>query len=110
MAADQATSTYRMEVELPNADGRLKPGMLAKLRILRRLVDGAVTAPLFAVMRSNGGTHAFVYDNGTARRREVTAGILDGDRQQIVSGLAAGDLLIVKGQRELEDGQKVSLP
>ena len=110
VAADQATSTYRMEIELPNADGRLKPGMLAKLRILRRVFEGAVTVPLFAVIRSNGGTHAFVYDNGSARRREVTTGILDGDRQQILSGLAAGDLLIVKGQRELEDGQKVALP
>ena len=38
--------------------------MLAKLRILRQFVDGAVTVPLFAVMRSNGGMHAFVYDNG----------------------------------------------
>jgi membrane fusion protein (multidrug efflux system) len=110
VAADQATSTYRMEIELSNADGRLKPGMLAKLRILRRVVDGAVTVPLFALIRSEGGTHAFVYESGAARRREVTAGILEGDRQQILSGLAAGDLLIVKGQRELEEGQKVSLP
>ena len=52
----------------------------------------------------------FVYDNGAARRREVTAGILDGDRLQILGGLAPGDLLIVKGQRELEDGQRVALP
>jgi len=108
--ADRATSTYRLEVDLPNADGRLKPGMLAKLRILRAAADGAVAVPLFAVMRSNGGMHAFVYDNGAARRREVSAGIIDGDRQQIINGLAPGDLLIVKGQRELEDGQKVSLP
>jgi len=110
VAADRATSTYRLEVDLPNAAGRLKPGMLAKLRIMRTFADGAVAVPLFAVMRGNGGTHAFVYDNGAARRREVTAGIIDGDRQQIIKGLAPGDLLIVKGQRELEDGQKVSLP
>ena len=110
VAADPATSTYRLEVELPNADGRLKAGMLAKLRILRRSVDGALTAPLFALMHGNGGLHAFVYDNGVARRREVAGGIVDGDRQQILSGLAGGDLLIVKGQRDLEDGQKVSLP
>jgi RND family efflux transporter MFP subunit len=110
VAADRATSTYRLEVDLPNAAGRLKPGMLAKLRILRTFADGAVAVPLFAVMRGNGGMHVFVYDNGTARRREVTAGIIDGDRQQIIKGLAPGDLLIVKGQRELEDGQKVSLP
>jgi membrane fusion protein (multidrug efflux system) len=110
VAADRATSTYRLEIDLPNADGRLKPGMLAKLRILRRSDDAALVVPLFAVMRSNGGMHAFVYDNGVARRREVTAGILDGDRQQILDGLAPGDLLIIKGQRELEDGQKVALP
>jgi membrane fusion protein (multidrug efflux system) len=110
VAADSATSTYRLEVELPNADGRLKAGMLAKLRILRRAVDGAVAAPLFALMHGNGGLHAFVYDNGIARRREVTGGIVDGDRQQILDGLAPGELLIVKGQRDLEDGQKVSLP
>lgn len=110
VVADPATSTYRMEVDLPNADGRLKAGMLAKLRILRRFVDGAVVVPLFAVMRSEGGMRAFVYDNGTARRREVTVGIIAGDRQQILAGLDPGDRLIVKGQRDLEDGQRVSLP
>ena len=110
VAADPATSTYRLEVELPNAGGRLKAGMLAKLRILRRSLDRAVTAPLFALLHGNGGLHAFVYENGVARRREVSAGIVDGDRQQILQGLEPGDLLIVKGQRDLEDGQKVSLP
>jgi membrane fusion protein (multidrug efflux system) len=110
VAADPATSTYRLEVELPNADGRLKAGMLARLRILRRSVDGALTAPLFALLHGNGGLHAFVYENGVARRREVSGGIVDGERQQVLAGLAPGDLLIVKGQRDLEDGQKVSLP
>jgi len=110
VAAEPSTSTYRLEVGLPNPDGRFKAGMLAKLRILRRSVGGAVAAPLFALLHGNGGMHAFVYDNGVARRREVAGGIVDGDRQQILSGLAGGDLLIVKGQRDLEDGQKVSLP
>lgn len=109
VAADPATSTYRLEVELPNADGRLRAGMLAKLRVLRRSIEGTLTAPLFALMHG-GGLHVFVYDNGIARRREVTAGIVDADRQQITAGLAPGELLIVKGQRDLEDGQKVSLP
>jgi membrane fusion protein (multidrug efflux system) len=109
VAADPATSTYRLEVELSNPDGRLKSGMLAKLRILRRSVDGAITAPLFALMHG-GGAHAFVYENGVARRREVRLGIVDGERQQVLEGLAPGDLLIVKGQRDLEDGQRVSLP
>ncbi len=110
VAADPATSTYRLEVELPNPDGALKAGMLAKLRMLRRHVDGAVAVPLFSLMHGSGGAHAFIYDNGVARRREVGVGIIDGERQQILDGLAPGELLIVKGQRDLEDGQKVSLP
>jgi multidrug efflux pump subunit AcrA (membrane-fusion protein) len=110
VTADPATSTYRLEVELPNADGRLRAGMLAQLRLLRREVTGAVAAPLFAVMRSGGASHAYVLEDGVARRREVVTGIVNGDRVEIRSGLAAGDRLIVKGQRDLEDGQKVALP
>lgn len=110
VAADPATSTYRLEVDLPNGGGRLKAGMLARLRLLRRGFEGAIAAPLFAVMRGAEGAHVFVYDGGTAQRRAVSAGVVDGDRQQILAGLAPGELLIVKGQRELEDGQKVSLP
>lgn len=110
VAADPATSTYRVEVELPNPGGALRPGMLAKLRLLRRASDAAVVVPLFAVIRGGGRAYAFVAEEGVARRREVETGIVNGDRVEVVSGLAHGELLVVKGQRDLEDGLKVELP
>jgi len=61
-------------------------------------------------MRSDGSSRAYVFEEGLARRREVVTGIVNADRVEVVSGLAPGDLLIVKGQRDLEDGQKVALP
>ena len=49
-------------------------------------------------------------DEGTARRRTVKTGIVEEERVQIVEGIAPGDLVVVKGQRDLEDGQAVALP
>jgi len=110
VTSDPATSTYRLEVDLPNDDGALKPGMLARLRLLRQGLDGAVTAPVFAVITEGKDSFVMLYEEGVARRHEVATGIVDGNRVQITSGLAEGRLLIVKGQRVLEDGQRVALP
>lgn len=110
VTSDPATSTYRLEVDLPNDDGSLKPGMLARLRLLRQGVDESVTAPVFAVITEGKDSFVMLYEEGVARRREVTTGIVDGNRVEITSGLEAGEFLIVKGQRALEDGQRVALP
>ncbi len=110
VTSDPATSTYPLEVKLENAEGLLRPGMLARLRLLRQGLDGALSIPVFAVVSENGASHVFVYEGGTARRRPVSTGIVDGDRVQVTAGLAAGEQVIVKGQRDLEDGQGVALP
>jgi RND family efflux transporter MFP subunit len=110
VTSDPSTSTYRLEVDLPNEDGTLRPGMLARLRLLRREIDGTMTAPVFAVVSEGRRSFVFLYAEGVARRREVSTGIVDGERVEIVSGLEEAEFLIVKGQRGLEDGQKVSLP
>jgi membrane fusion protein (multidrug efflux system) len=110
VTTDPSTSTYRLEVDLPNGESALRPGMLAELRLLRQGIDDALMVPAFAVMSGATESFLFVYDDGVARRRAVKTGIVEGDMVQVVSGVAAGDRVIVKGQRDLEDAQKVSLP
>jgi membrane fusion protein (multidrug efflux system) len=110
VTSDPATSTYRMEVDLANADGLLRPGMLTRLRLLRRSIDDAISVPVFAVISGEEGSALFLYEDGIARRRTVRTGIINGDRVQIAEGVAPGELVIVKGQRDLEDGQAVALP
>lgn len=110
VTSDPTTSTYRLEVDLANDDGRLRPGMLARLNILRRSMDDALSVPVFAVVTEEDGTVLYVYREGAARRRMVTTGVVEGDRIEIATGLEAGEMVIVKGQRDLEDGQEVSLP
>jgi multidrug efflux pump subunit AcrA (membrane-fusion protein) len=49
----------------------------------------------------------FVEDHGIARERIVTLGVIENSRIQILQGLSAGDHLIVRGHRDLSDGDKV---
>jgi membrane fusion protein, multidrug efflux system len=87
----------------------IRPGMIARGAFLRRLVENAVTAPLFTVQDKGGERVVFVEQDGTAQARTVRLGIIEGDRVQVLEGLAAGDRLIVAGHAEVEDGTRVDV-
>ena len=107
--ADPATRTFQVRVVVDNADGAIRPGMIARGAFLRREVENAVTAPLFAVQDKGGERVVFVEEGGAARARTVRLGIIESDRVQVLDGLAAGDRLIVAGQAEVEDGTRVNV-
>ena len=107
--ADPVTLTFPVHVEVDNADGRIRPGMIAKVDLVRRRFDKAIAVNIFCVRRHEKGYRVFVEQDGLARARDIVPGIFDGQMVQIVSGLAEGDRLIVKGQRELIDGVKVKV-
>ena len=107
--ADPATRTFQVRVVVDNAGGKIRPGMIARASFLRRLVDNALSVPLFAVQDKGGERVVFVEEGGVARARTVRLGVIEGDRVQVVEGLAAGDRLIVAGHTEVEDGTKVNV-
>jgi membrane fusion protein (multidrug efflux system) len=106
--ADPATKTFKARVVVDNADGRIRPGMIAHVSFLRRLVPNALVAPLFAVLDKGGERILFVEKDGVAQERTATIGVIDNDKVQIVSGLKPGDNLIVTGQHNVEDGMRVT--
>lgn len=106
--ADPATKTFKARVVVDNEDGRIRPGMIAHVSFLRRVVRDTVAAPLFAVLDKGGERILYVEEQGIARARTATVGVLDGDRVQIVEGLKPGDNLIVTGQHDIEDGTRVT--
>ena len=98
---DTARRTVQARVEIPNADGALKPGMFADARIQ---VGGEgpplVVVPQEAVQEVEGRRVVFVPGGrpGEFRARPVEPGEpLDGGRVAIRSGLAPGDRLVVAG-------------
>ncbi len=105
--ADPATKTFPVRVVIENPGHRIRPGMIARVRFLRRIIKDALTAPLFALVDKGGERLLFVEKDGIVHAREVTIGIIEGDRVQITDGLKTGDHVIVTGQTEVEEGMRV---
>jgi membrane fusion protein (multidrug efflux system) len=107
--ADPATKTFLVKVVMDNADRDIRPGMIARVAFLRRIIPDALSAPLFALVDKGGERVLFVERDGVVHAKTVSIGVIEGDRVQITNGLAPGDRLIVTGQREVEEGMKVQV-
>ena len=103
---DPSTRTARVEVQVPNKTlgYPIKPGMFAQVFLVEATAKDALTLPP-TVIRDGG---VFVVEDGKARRRAVTVGLVLPDRVQILSGVASGDRVVVGGGDALTDGDRVS--
>lgn len=106
-SADPSTLTFITEVEIDNADGALRPGMMAKAVLVRARYADSIAVPMFAVIKEGDAYHVYVERNGIAERREVEVGFFEGEHILIRDGLEPGERLIVVGQRQVEHDQPV---
>ena len=113
--ADPGTGTYPIEIWLDNAGGRLREGMVAAVSLAAGAAgEGAPAAalvPQAALVRRGGRLAVFVVDGAgdepRAGLREIRAGHGDGERVEVLEGVAAGELVVVQGQFALRDGSAV---
>jgi hypothetical protein len=68
-----------------------------------------VVVPVVAIVREGETTSVFVVSAGKAGRRPVQVGLTDGTLAEIVSGIKAGETVIVDGQAGLPDEAKVNV-
>jgi RND family efflux transporter MFP subunit len=107
--ADPAARLYDLQIEVPNPDHAILPDMFVRVEIVKRQATDALAVPLFAVSRSDTGEQVYVVEDGVAMARPVTLGIQEGWIVEVVDGLTAGEALVVVGQRELQDGERVNV-
>jgi RND family efflux transporter MFP subunit len=109
---DPATRTATMEIEVPNPDYRLKPGMYARVRLTVDYRQNALVVPRNALVDVEGKRGVYVYDGAgnKATFREVGVGLQDDQRAEITSGLAEADRVVTTGAAALRDGDTVLLP
>lgn len=105
--ADPATMTFRTLVAIGNEKGDIRAGMVARVALLKREIEEAISVPLSAVVDKSGERLVFVVENGVAHARPIEVGIIEMARVQVLSGLELGDQLIVTGQNGLEEGERV---
>jgi membrane fusion protein (multidrug efflux system) len=109
---DPSTGTIKVTVEVPRYPAGTRPGDFAEVRIVTELREEAILVPRVAVVIEKGESVVYAALGGEeprAERRVVTVGFTDDDRAQILTGLAPGDQVIVKGQRSLRHGQPLRI-
>lgn len=107
--ADSQTRSTPVEIMLQNKDRALRSGQIVRVRLTRQVLKDAVLIPLLAVIPMEKGYAVYVVNSGKADRRDVELDIMQKDLVQVISGLEAGDQLIVAGHRFVGPGQKVRI-
>ena len=105
--AEQSTRTFPTEIRIDNKDKTFKPGMIARALLVRKEYPNALTVPLFAIMTNEEEKFVFVLEGDLAARRTIEVGFFQRGRVLVASGLNPGEKVIVSGQRDLRDGQKI---
>lgn len=98
---------FRVEIRVPNPDAVLLSGMYATARIVTERATGGVIVPREAVTTRAGKRVALVVTGDTVKAVDVTEGLSDGQRIQILTGLNAGDTVVADARRQLADGTRV---
>jgi RND family efflux transporter MFP subunit len=104
---DPATRTAQMEVEIPNPQHRLKPGMYARVALLVSRHDNALVVPRNAVVDIEGQRGVFLIDGTTAKFHTVSVGIQNQEQAEILSGLTDGQKVVTTGSNALRDGDPI---
>ncbi len=107
--ADRLTGKFKVEIELPNQDLRLRSGVIGRARLGKNTVSDIVAIPRDAVLKGRVGPTAFVIQDNRAQLRQLTLGTSQGLMVVVTGGLEKGDQLVVRGQRELRDGSLVKI-
>lgn len=96
--------TLTVEAEVQNAEGLLKPGQFATVRVTQSKPEPAVVIPVRAVKTVGDNNSVFVIKDGIAREQLVQLGLLEGDQIQIKRGLIDGDRVATSNLNQLTDG------
>lgn len=106
---DPATGTVKVTAEIRRRPEAIRPGDFAQVKVVTERHDNALLVPSRAIVEDEGQQVVYVAVDGKAVRRPVETGFVEGDRTEVTSGLAAGDLICTKGQRDLRDGAALAL-
>jgi membrane fusion protein (multidrug efflux system) len=108
-ALDLATRTMAVEIDIPNRDHLLKPGMFAEVTLILNTTADAITVPTQAIIKSEQGYVVYSVQGDTARSIPVTLGSEQDARTEIRSGLTGDELVITVGQQLVKDGTPVRI-
>jgi RND family efflux transporter MFP subunit len=104
---DTATRTMDVEVDVPNPDLTLVPGMYASVSVELDRHNQALAVPVTAVSRKETATVYVVDQQNEIQERIVTLGLETPTRVEVLRGLKEGELVMVGSRTQVQPGQRV---
>jgi len=108
-ALDEPSKTMLVEIELPNSNLELRPGMYATVKIGLEHKEDAPLLAVDALVTEKSGTSVFVVNEGKARKTRVQTGFNDGTHVEILKGINPEQQVILSGKQPPNDGQPVTI-
>lgn len=109
LEAQRSSGKFTVEIHIQNPELALRAGVIARARLEKQTVRDLVVIPRDALVQGRAGDEVFLVDGDRARRRPVVLGPSQGLMVAVTQGLAPGDQLVVRGQRDLQDGSLVAV-
>ncbi len=103
------TRTMHTEVDVPNPDSTLMPGLYAEATLTLDRKDDALAVPLQAVDKGDNGSTVMVVDaSGKIVERKLTLGVQTDTDAEVLEGLSPGDQVVVSDRAGLRAGESVT--
>jgi membrane fusion protein, multidrug efflux system len=106
---DPATGTFKITIEISDAERRIKPGMFGRFAIVYDKHENALQIPRSALLEDDGNTSVFVVVENKAIRRTVTTGYSNKGLVEVIDGLDDDDQVISVGQVGLKEDALVTI-
>jgi RND family efflux transporter MFP subunit len=115
-SADRQKATVKVRIGFDQLDPRILPDMGVKVSFLRdesssqaRAVTPRALVPKAAIRSVDGRSVVFVVQQDRVERRAVSVGEQNGDQVEVLSGVSAGERVVIDGPQGLKDGDKVKV-
>lgn len=106
---DPNTGTIKITLRLDDYPENVRPGDFVEIQMVTDKHEDALLIPSVAIIEERGQHYLYIVENGKAFRRSITPGFVMSEQTEIVSGIDATDLIVIKGQRNLNDDVAVEI-
>lgn len=104
---DPETREYEINMDIPNADYSLQPGMQVRVQLTSAADQVVLAVPTRSVRTEGGESYVFAIQNDRVVKRAVKLGRVSEPLQEVLSGLRENDLVVVSGPGNLRDQDAV---
>ena len=106
---DQITRAAEIRADIPNSDGAVKPGMFMAYKLVLSKRDSALLVPEEALLAEGARQYVFVVADGRSLKREVKIGDRNAGEVEVLSGVKAGDNVVIGGIQKIRNNSLVKI-